>query len=817
MVGLGAGCTDSAESPLGPDPTAPTMSFDEARALLPARRYDDAVDALRPFVSVPTPETRALVAYARALLGAHRQSLAVWPLERARGREDAPPAVRNLYVTALLYGGAELEAIAEATRLLEENPEDLAIRELRAQAFEAALDLDRAVEDLEIVVDESPEKARLVERLLNLLIKIEDWDSARERIADLRTLLARDGATDEARGTFCATAARFEKDRGNVEQSEAELRACLEQYPTDANVILSFGELLDETGRAEEATAFLEARAETYPGMQLLRESLASRYMMLGRAEDADALLQSAAELTGHANAWLTLANLRLAAGNLEGTVEAVDRAVTAAMGMPADDPTLPWARMTPDSRFGIGDVYIRAGDFERAARIIESLTDEPAMALLLAARVKLEQGDPAGALADYQEAFKTFPSNPAARYLAGRAAIEVADFDLALDLYQDALRSDAAATDAGLVLAQMLLAEGRINWAIDTLGFYLASQREEPHAVRLLARAAAAGSMHKFAESTRGELSKNLDWAGVALSDQARDLAILNGPEVARDYLAASPELDAPTHFEAFTTWFGFAQRTGQEAEARARAARMREAHPGEAGPWIVHSRILFEDGDTDAAIAAMRKAIESNPLLVTPHAELGEMLLKDGQVDAALASLDRADALDPLDARAGISAAKGLIDVERYEEAADRLRRLLIAHPWHGRAALMLVDLAHNKQATRADGSPLVDDETAYRLAKQAARYIGVSGPRAQLELARMELARGHASEAVRRFEAVVVAKFDLANALHGLARAKAALGQREEALRHLESALSMPGLEDTLAATTLLEELGAGEARP
>lgn len=775
--------------------------------LVGANRFDEAVDALRPFVSVPTPETRDLVVYARALMGAQRQSLAVWPLQRVIERPDAPPIASQLYVAALLHGGAGLEAVVEAKRLLESDPENWPVRELLAQAHESVMDLESAVDEIEILVSEAPEQARLVERLLNLLIKIEDWDSARARILDLKRLLERDGVSDSARAIFCATSARFDKDRGDLEASERALRACLERHPDDPNIIFSLAEHLDETDRVDEATALVEERAVAYPGRQLIRQGLASRYVRLDRSAEADALLLETAIALGQTNSWLALANLRLSAEDLPGTAEAVDRAVEVAMGIPASDPALPWAKMTPDSRFGIGDVYVRAGQFDRAERIIESLADEPAMALLLRARLRLEQGNPAAALDDYQEAFKTFPSNPAARYLAGRAAIEIGEFDLALDLYQDALRSDSTATDAGLVLAQMLLAEGRVNWAIDTLGFYLAAQPDEPHAIRILARAAAAAGMHGFAQNSRATLATNLDWAGIALADAARDIAQLRGAEAGRDYLAESPQLEEPTHFEAFSAWIGFASAVGEKQTARAREEAYHKRLPDAAGAWIVRSRLLFDDGKRAEAIEAMRHAIELNPILPTAHAELGEMLLLEGRVDEALVSFDRARDLDPLDARASISAANGLYEAGRFEEAAERLRVLLINHPWHGRAALLLVDIARKSDA--------VDAETAYRMAKQAARFAGNSGPRAHLELARMELARGDAEAARRGFESTIKSKFDVANARYGLAQSFTALGQRSEAIEQLELALASPELEDTVAASVLLEELKSGEA--
>ena len=53
---------------------------------------DDAAPAgQRINVSVSDPSTQALVLYGRSLIGARRSSLAIWSLQRAVEREDAPP------------------------------------------------------------------------------------------------------------------------------------------------------------------------------------------------------------------------------------------------------------------------------------------------------------------------------------------------------------------------------------------------------------------------------------------------------------------------------------------------------------------------------------------------------------------------------------------------------------------------------------------------------------------------------------------------------------------------------------------------------
>ena len=804
------GCESADESPLGPDPRIVVLSIDEARELLRNQKFEEATEALRPHVSVPNPTTQALVLYGRALMGSQRWSLAVWPLQRASEREDAPPGVPRMYAQALVAGGDELTAVDYTTRYLEEvDPENLLLRDLRAKAYEVSLDYERAVDDLEILAAETPEHAAILERLLNTLIQIEDWDGARERIREIATILERTGAAQDSRTVHCATASRFEKSRGEMEAAEQWLDECQEEFPADPNLAFAREELFDATERSDEATRMLAALVEEYPKRQILRQGYAARLGRLGRLDDAEAVLQAGVDADGHMNSWLALANLRLARRDLPGTVEALDAAIEAAMGQPADDPGLEWGRMNPDSRFGIADVYVRTGEFDRAERIASSLDeDEPSMAALIRARMKLEQGQPREALDAFLEAFRTFASNPAARYLAGRAAVEVGEFDLALDLYQDALRSDPHATDAGLVLGQMLVAEGRVNWAIDSISFLIARAGHEPFALRLLARAAAAGGFHEYAKSVRDELVGNLEWAGLAHADHAGDLSLLAGKKEARAYLEEVDALFEPSHVEAFWAWIALARGTPDEDAAIARLARFEADHPDSFEAALLRGRLAVQRGEIEASIESLGRATEINPLHAVALTEYGLALLEAERLDEAIAVLDRAAELEQRDPRPAFAAAEALFEADRLDEAEARLEALLIPHPWHGRAAMMLIDIAKR----RGDRS----SDEVHMLARRATRYHRFSGGRAFYERGLIELERGDPESALVQLERAVALHHPSADARVAMARALDQLGRDDEARGQLERALDSEELTEREAASALLDSLGREEEK-
>ncbi|MEM9174228.1 MAG: tetratricopeptide repeat protein, partial [Myxococcota bacterium] len=696
-----------------------------------------------------------------------------------------------------------------ATQYLDAEPDDQRLLDLRAQAYDASMQYENALGDLEIVSAENPDTPILIERLLNLHIQIEDWDGARERIAELKALLDRPGTDRESRIVFCATAAQFEQQRGEIEVAEQTVRDCLEEFPADPQLAFALVGLLDSDGRSEEGTNWLAELVEKYPKRMTLVHGHAARLDSLGRSDEAEAILLALAEKAPTGDTWVAIANRRVEEKDLVGAGEALDEAIEIMLGQSASDPELDWSRLLAESRFGLGDVYIRAGRQETAERIIDSLSDEPAMALLLRGRLKLENGDAEGALADYQEGFKTFPSNAAARYLAGRAAVEIGDYDLALIMFQDALRAAPTGTDAGFVMAQMLAAEGRYSWAIDALSFRSARAPDgDPVALRMTARLAAAAALHKYAEAVRASLSNSLAWVGIALADQAHDIEVVLGPEAAIKYLDAVDELEEPGYHEAFSAWYRLAIRLDREDEARKRLAALVEANPDVAGVLLIQARALADEGRIEESRDVYADSVAQDGSVARVHYEHGQVLARLGETDAAIEAFDRASALEDVDGGAAFAAAKTLYDVDRLDEAAERLRELVVSRPFHGAGALLLVEIA--KKQGRAQS------EEAYVMARQANRYHMHAGPSAHLEFGALALDREEFEPAREAFSVAISKSHAVADALFGRARALAGLGRNAAAIRDLEAALDEDGFGEADAASVLLDSLRAKEGR-
>lgn len=785
-----------------PGPVERDEALQRGAELIAADKPDEAVELLRPLASAPALDASVSLLYGRALVQNQQASLAIWPLERATSAIDAPEGARALFIQALFFGGAARDSIREATRFLDEHPEHATVRKLRADAYEANLQLEEALADLRYLAESEPDNPRVLEATLDLLTKAERFDEARDVIGELRRLMDREGVEPEVAAHFCAAAARFEQDRGRSDEALEQLDRCVARFAGDPTVLLSRVEVLDGMGRDQEATAFLEKVARETTTRLRVQYAWATRLAGLDRIDEAEQVLLAAAKTVGGAQPLLALADMRVARRDFPGAAQAVLDAIRNQLGRGPGDPDFEWSQLPAEALFAFGDLFISAEDYAHAEEVV-AVVDQDAHRLLLKARLALAQGDPKSALETYELGFKLWPANSGARYLAGVAAMKLGEFDRAAAFYQDALRSDIKANDAGLVLGRMLIAQGLPGAAMDVLGFYLNENHDEVHAVRLFAQASMLAGASQYGEGARAKLAENLDWAGIALADHARDIARMRGLEEAAKYLERSAKLSDPTHFEALWAWVEIQDQLGQFEAAADRIRRLSEQSPDARGYAIDRARVLAKQGSWDAAHAILAPLADAHPSVLVLQRDLGKVLVGMGEIEPGLARFDRADRLDPLDPEASELACLAALEHQSAEAAGKRCDSFLSRHPWNGRVALRL---ARSRMQLGDSG-----DRTLV-LARQAVRFVASAGKEAHAELGHILLARGDVKAAVEQFALAIELRAATPRDRLGFARGLIALGRTDAARGQLESLVGDTGIPaaDSEAARTTLAEL-------
>ncbi|MFO0688937.1 MAG: tetratricopeptide repeat protein [Myxococcota bacterium] len=737
MVGLIAiACQGAFEA----DPPSREEALGAAREALVAGRVEAAVEALRPLASAPEADAQVRLLYGRALILNQQQSLAIWPLERVASAPDAPPEARGLLIQALYAGGGLREAIREATAQLDEDPGDPVVRRLRADAHRANLQMEEALADYDLLIADQPPDPLLLQAKIDLLSEVGRVDEARA-VIDRQLELTRSGSLPpEAAAQYCGAAVRFELEHGSPERALARSEDCLGRHPKDPTVILAHVDVLDALDRESEATDFLVSAGQQTRSRFRVQYALARRLADRERVVEAEAVLREAAKNVGGAQPLLALADIRVAHRDLPGAAQAVLEAIRNELGRGPGDPDFDWKAIPPEALFAFGDVFLSAEDFDHAREVIAAL-DEEAYSLLLEARLALATDEPARALELYESAFRLWPANSGARYLAGVAAMKLGEFDRAMGYYQDALRADPEANDAGIVLARMQMAQGHAGAAFDTLDVFLRKHPDHPQALRDFAAAAMAAALPAYAESARARMATDVQWAGIALADQARDLARARGAEEARKYLESSKGLFTPANFEALWAWVEALRALDRLDEAVARVERLRHDHPEESGPALVWARVLAAREAWEEARAVLQPVADREAGLLAAQVDLGKVETALGRFDEAVVRFDRADRLDPLSAEAAYLACVALERSGRTQPALERLERLVMRHPWHAAA---LVDAARLRLAAGEKGgaTPV--------LARQALYFLGAAPPEVIPELADVFEALGESEKA-------------------------------------------------------------------
>jgi len=107
---------------------------------------------------------------------------------------------------------------------------------------------------------------------------------------------------------------------------------------------------------------------------------------------------------------------------------------------------------------------------------------------------------------------------------------------------------------------------------------------------------------------------------------------------------------------------------------------------YPKYADAWLSLGKVRIEQQSIEPARAALRKAIEADPKLVTPFVELGLLAARDANWQESGQYLDRAVALDPVDfPQAWYADAVANYNLKQYDAAEKGAREAVKLDPRH------------------------------------------------------------------------------------------------------------------------------------
>jgi tetratricopeptide (TPR) repeat protein len=626
--------------------------------------FEEAIIEYKNVLQIDPNHAPAHEALGGVYLHVKKPREAYWEMsETVRLDPDNIPA-RLRYGTVSSAIGEHDLALEQAEAVLALEPDRAQAFLLRAQAREGLEDYEGTEADLRAAIASRPQGAAYRFLLAGFLErrdrKEESIEVLRELIeiepsylaySNLGRLIASQGDDpEEAEALFRKSVAVAKEAPAEVPERDVEqgddietLRGSIPYNDAVTGAYMMLAAFLFENDRFDESIATLEEGAAATEGETQLIYQMARLYTARGMKDEADALIVRATkEQPNKAAPQLILSAYLGQQGDLEGALKAAEAAVAA-------EPKNTTAKLREaEIRVDIGYRDEQPDSFERGRKIVDSvLATAPSNpeAYFVLAKIELAENNMAAAEQALLTALETRPDWPQARFVLGSALVVSGDLARARGELARAVELDPAMADARKMLTQVHAELGEHEFAIEQGRAYL-RQVPKDSAIRIVV----GQSLIRLgrAEEAYAEVSK--------IPEDERDAAAyyaLGRLEVAfgrkekgRELLLEAYELD-PRRAAVLRMLLALDRESGDiDASAeRIRIAAENAPEDSELAELVGEVALLDGDeGDREAARAAMLRAVELDPRNLSAQLTLADIERRAGNTEAMLAVMEAA-----------------------------------------------------------------------------------------------------------------------------------------------------------------------------
>ena len=699
-----------------------TDDLAEIREMQLQGRSDESLAPLQALIEEGDRRPEVLYRYAQALLYVGEQGRAIWALDALIGNgEFSVAAGKELALVSLTSGNHDL-SLQTISKLREvtsggELEDDIGLLMLEARAhLESRRAYGEALGIIDQILDLEPENDNALRYQVAALLGDGQSDEAYEVIQGLG--LDDPGAEDapsdsgERAGYWCSVGVSFQREAGELEQAEEIARQCLEWFPNDPAVLKRLIEIYSAQGKAEETLGVLESAYRDRLDDRGLRMQLVLQLRAMQRFDEAEAVLRNAVareeEKEGQAGNEGLRAMLIADVGRFLIDRDRIDEGLEAYDQVNALIPS----SQSPDFLLSHAEALLRVGRYEEALEIAEK-TPADVHRAMIRGRVAYDREEFDEALQYLQQASRVWPDNGPIRYYLALAHEAQGRFDLAIEEYRQALRSDRALAPARVRLARLHLAENRVAHANAIMMLAPASENalssldSKRVSVAIQARLGQAIDLQNFPvhetlspAEVRAVCVQALGDAYRARSDAAESVEALDKLRQNAPDLFAS--LFAVEVVESLVQ-----SNQGEEAVRHARAAWAED--PNDPLRVLALGRALSSQ---EASLAEARKLLRRAVAdLESARARLwlAEVERELGDVDQAIEQLEAATQRPEPGPAVIVALSQALVESGRQDEAAARLESHLHAiDPYDGEAALelaRLIEVMGGSNAQRAE----------------------------------------------------------------------------------------------------------------
>lgn len=439
---------------------------------------------------------------------------------------------------------------------------------------------------------------------------------------------------------------RYFMRRGKTAEAENAIQKGIAANPNIALGYIEYGKFLAYTNRSDEAEAKYLKAVEVEPNGIEAREAIAEFYLSRRQIEKAEQSYKQLVQIQENSpESRMSLADFYAAVGRESDAIEVFTSILN-------DAPE--YAR----ARYRLAEIYLDRKELEKVSAELEKLfavNDSDVEALMLRARVRMQENKTEDAVKDLEEILKKQPSLKNALFYMAQARLSLGQVSQArafigdLEKYHpNFLRARLLKIQAGFTEGMPELALREANQLIETLKHTIPSsetpaQNLEDLRVRAItARGLAHLEMGKMAEA-RADLEEivRLSPSSAAAKVNLAKVFIVerNLPEARNLYEKAL--VSDPKNFDALNGLISVLKRQGNFVAAHERIDQAIQANQTDILPALhfLKAEIFIAERNSSAAESHLKKAIELDADYLPAYSSYATVLIERNQTEEAIA----------------------------------------------------------------------------------------------------------------------------------------------------------------------------------
>jgi tetratricopeptide (TPR) repeat protein len=452
---------------------------------------------------------------------------------------------------------------------------------------------------------------------------------------------------DPARVETYVSLARFFMTRNKAQQAESAIRRAIDRNPGSSLGHIEYGKFLTYTSRDPEADTEFHKAINIDPTNIPAREALAEFYVTSRQYELAENTYTTIVQMQENSP------ESRLELADFYTTVKKDDQAMSELRGIISDSPEFVAAR------YKLGKILLDRRDIAGVNEQVDALlaiNDEDAEALMLRAKLKIQQNQSEDAAVDLAGVLKKYPSNRDALFLMAQVRLSLVQIDEARIFISDLERYHPTYLRTQLLKIQAAVAAGENENALKLANALV--EKTTLSAQKLGADISETQDLRLRALTSRGLINLDLgkvpeartDLQEVAVQSPRSAEAMVNVAKVQireHDYPAALQTYENalaadPHSFSAMNGFVNMTIQLNQTARGHSKTDEWLAANAEtgvQAALHFLKSTIFLAEKNSAAAEQELLRSIELDGSYLPAYSAYANLLVNQNRSDEAIA----------------------------------------------------------------------------------------------------------------------------------------------------------------------------------